>query len=216
MYDTDVRIACANGDAREETYCELAKEFHLAHQRAAGGVSIEVGTRRGGSAVLMLRILDRLYGRGPLLITIDPYGGKPYYGGEGKVTPGLYGDEEYIAMKTLLAPFPNHVHFAVTSMDFISLLDRGFELWSGGRMIRFGTTDIATKPFTFVYLDGDHDKATVLTELDHLAPRVGSGGSLVIDNVDDEPALLSYLTKTNYPDFKITFPLKDMAVLTKE
>src|SRR5437867_1523539 len=69
-------------DMTEEALCFYASEFWKAHERAPGGMSLEIGTREGGSAVVALRILDELYAldRRPMLITVDPYGNRPYAG----------------------------------------------------------------------------------------------------------------------------------------
>lgn len=187
--DWCVSQACIHGDARAETYELLARQFTQAHYDARGGLSVEIGTRRGGSALLQLMLLEEIYKNDvrPMLVTVDPYGGKLYMGGNGQQTPGLYGDEEYIAAKRLLAPYGNHVHFSVTSLDFLLSLPR---LWRAGEPLHIRDETISS-----VFLDGDHDTATIVGELAGFAPLLKKGGRVVIDNIDVEPGLTRTLDK---------------------
>jgi len=94
-------------DMPAEQLKAVGELFVEAHAAAPNGLSIEVGTRRGGSALYFLHLLEKLYGTNekPDLFTIDPYGFKPYENGiPGTVKLPLYGEAEYLAMKALLAP----------------------------------------------------------------------------------------------------------------
>lgn len=134
---------------------------------------LEIGTRSGGSALVILRVLRSVYGNrpAPWVITVDPYGGRPYEG-----APFLYDDGHYIAMKRSLARYGNHIHFLLESADFLRVLGQ-LALWRDG----------ARRPverFTLVYLDGSHDPDIVWSEITALHPRVIPGGYLIVDDTD--------------------------------
>lgn len=190
------------------TLAGMAETFVAAHRRAPGGISIEIGTRCGGSALMFLRLLERLYPSDlhrPLLVTVDPYGDKPYDGG----TP-LYGDEHYVAMRKLLARFPNHQHYTLTSVDFFSRMP-GARFWRGRRTAHatilaapgqpIGTAPVnvgieqrfAQNNTAFVLLDGQHDWFTILEELNALylaTSWMHRRGVVVVDNVDSDIATI--------------------------
>ena len=135
---------------------------------------LEIGTRAGGSALLILRLLDLVYRpptRPPLLLTVDPYGSLAYAGG-----PHEYDDRHYRAMKRTLAGYANHVHYMMDSELFLRQLDQLY-LWRAG-------SRISLNHFSLVYLDGSHDPAVVWAEIECLLPRVIPGGFLIVDDTD--------------------------------
>ena len=131
---------------------------------------LEIGTRRGGTALLMLETIRKMF-RNTVLITVDPYGDKPY-----DDKPYQYGNRFYCDMKRLLASYPNHIHYHLTSQEFINI--RGMiSYWFRGQRRDFSE-------FSFIYLDGSHIPATVKMEFKHLFPRLIKGGCMVVDNTD--------------------------------
>lgn len=193
-----------------EQLAVYAAAFREAHAAARWGLSVEVGTRRGGSAMLFLMLLDQIYNgyEKPHLVTVDPYGCKPYVSG----IPGLenipiYGDPEYLAMKSLLAKFPAHMHFKLCSLDFFQRM-HGCPYWSPG--VKPFTTPTQPGEFalgeerrmsnlTFCLLDGDHSEKTISAELNHLwrgsdgdlerqrTPWMNPAGIVCVDNVESDP-----------------------------
>ena len=135
---------------------------------------LEIGTRSGGSALLMLRVLEMMYrgeGRPPTVLTVDPYGARPIEGAS-----FVYDERFYRAMKRNLAGFANHVHYMMDSELFFRELDNLY-VWGDG----------AKRPlnrFTLVYLDGSHDPEIVWFEIERLLPRVIPGGFLIVDDTD--------------------------------
>jgi predicted O-methyltransferase YrrM len=135
---------------------------------------LEIGARAGGSALLMLRLLEVIYPSGtprPLVITVDPYGARPYEG-----APFRYDWKHYRSMKRALARFANHIHYMMDSEAWLGLLDRLY-LWIDGIKKPFDR-------FSLVYLDGSHDPAIVQMEIDILLPRIVPGGVLMVDDTD--------------------------------
>lgn len=181
LIDQAVAEAAPHSDMFPEGLVSLAEVFYDAHRCAPGGLSIEVGTRCGGSALLQLRLLEALYPYDlrPMLWTVDPYGAKPYKGGDGVVEKGLYSDSDYIEAKKLLAPFANHAHFALCSLDFWSRLS-----WTPyWYMHRERHAD----DLTFVLLDGDHDAETICAEVAQAYQLLAPGGIILVDNADKDP-----------------------------
>jgi len=163
-----------HSDTSSRFLLELARCVARAPRAPDAAPLLEIGTRAGGSALLMLRTLDAVYPRGvrrPLVLTVDPYGTKPYAG-----APFVYDARHYRSMKRALSGYANHVHYMMDSELFLDLFDRLY-LWLDG----------ARRPlerFTLVYLDGSHDPDLVWREIERLLPRVVPGGFLVVDDTD--------------------------------
>ena len=157
-----------------------------AHLDAPGGLSVEVGSFCGETSVALLELLGALYKPGPVpyLFTVDPYGEKVYNSGD---TLGMldYTADHYTVLKARTLLYTQHTHFMLPGTMFFDLLI-GAPYWVKGVEKRVGG-------FTFVFLDGEHDLATVKAELDLVRPHMRTGGRIVIDNVDKDPALIPYL-----------------------
>ncbi len=164
-------------DTKTRFLRELARTVAQAPRPPRGGIAppfLEIGTRSGGSALLMLRVLSDVYrsvGPAPFVLTVDPYGARPYEG-----APFVYDDRHYRAMKRALAPYANHVHYMMDSELFLRELDH-FYLWAASATRRLDR-------FTLVYLDGSHDPEIVWHEIVTLLPRLIAGGSLIVDDTD--------------------------------
>ncbi len=109
--------------------------------------------------------------RGPLVLTVDPYGSRPYEG-----APFEYDDRHYRAMKRNLARYPNHIHYMMDSELFLSQLDHLY-VWRHGSRVPFDHVSL-------VYLDGSHDPGVVWTEIECLLGRIIPGGFLIVDDTD--------------------------------
>ena len=169
-----------DSDMGEDALELLRRVFGAAHAQAPGGISIEVGTRRGGSALLFLTALEELYpDPRPLFLTVDPYGNKPYLAGSYAIE-GTYGAAEYLAAKSALDAFPNHAHFLLEDHDFWSRMP-GVRLWSAGRPMLLGQGE---GRISFVLLDGDHDAVSVLFGIKGAIPLMHPRGVIVVDNID--------------------------------
>lgn len=191
------------GFAGLRTWADL---FIEAHTRCPGGLSLEFGTRLGGSALMFLSLLDGLYptmSTRPQLFTVDPYGNKPYKGGDHSDGATIYGDELFTKMKDLLKNYPNHAHWKLTSGDFLTRLG-GARFWTFrgewkidqdfvtgaptafqiGEPARMGQKEHGGG-VTFALLDGDHDSDTIELELMELSRGwMLPGAIIVVDNAD--------------------------------
>jgi hypothetical protein len=161
-------------DTRTPFLMELARAVLATPNKPDAPPFLEIGTRSGGSALLILRLLDLVYprpARPPFVLTVDPYGSLPYAG-----APYQYDDRHYRAMKKALAQYPNHVHYMMDSELFLRQLAHLY-LWRGGARLRLDR-------FSLVYLDGSHDPNVVWSEVESLLPRIIPGGFLIIDDTD--------------------------------
>ncbi len=189
---------------------DITDVFIEAHRALPNGLSVEVGTRRGGSALQFLRVLRGLYAghQEPTLITVDPYGYKPYESGiPGVEKVPLYGENEYLAMKSSLVEFSNHMHFSLESLEFFSRM-LGCPHWAPGEKPYLSPTQPGKFPLgeaklmgslTFCLLDGDHSASTIAAELHRLLVPWRSGvwmnprGIVVVDNVECDPGTIPML-----------------------
>lgn len=154
-------------------------EAAIARTRPGNGIVIEVGTRLGGSAQLMLEVLRHHYTNPPMLWTIDPYGEKPYKPGSGP-EGRIYHNAHFVVAKKRLAAYPNHAHFYMTSTEaFYHLGHEDCGTWYEGKQIG--------DKVMFALLDGDHDAETIKLEVRLLRDYMIPGGAIVIDNADADP-----------------------------
>lgn len=164
--------------------------FVQAHRAAPGHLSLEVGTWMGGTALVLLEMLEELYHASdrPMLFTIDPYGQKPYAGGDAPATAGLYGAGDYAMAKALLAPYPHHAHVHLEARTFYeSLVGKAY--WHGGQKRPITS-------FAFVLLDGEHAATSIAWEVQSFARHLAPGGVLVVDNVDNDPLTMTELERS--------------------
>ena len=159
--------------------------------------TLEVGTDKGASALMWLELLKLLPSNLPgggwpvPVVTVDPYGGKPYEGGNGS-GEALYGVPEFVAMKQLLAGYGNHYHFPVTAHTFLGMYPAPV-IWAHGE-------PMPLERYQFVLLDGEHKAESIASELDIVLGRrrfgrslLAPGGIVVVDNIDADPATFALL-----------------------
>lgn len=236
-----VLIAAKFSDRGEAGLRAWAAHFCAAHYRQPYGLSIEVGTNIGGSALLFCQLLELMYGPAPSNIpslwTVDPYGSKPYVGGHGDsaaAQPPIYTDDFYQAMKHNLHGAPYHAHWLMTAADFFERM-YALPYWRPGPEM-FEAKDVRTlapmllpigerrvaQNASFILLDGEHAAASIRAELlgrgvnrgaeSWLGPR----GTIVIDNIDTDPATLHMLTTVHGRDgLHLDLTAREWAVVTR-
>jgi predicted O-methyltransferase YrrM len=161
-------------DTRPEFLLEIARCVAMIPRGPDTPPLLEIGTRSGGSALLMLRVLDSIHESGerpPTVITVDPYGSRPYEG-----EPHIYDERHYGRMKRNLAGYTNHIHYMMDSELFLRELGNMY-LWSDGTRQGFNK-------FSLAYLDGSHDPTIVWQEIEALLPRIIPGGFLIVDDTE--------------------------------
>jgi cephalosporin hydroxylase len=155
----------------------LSKFMHLEEimKEAPEGVFVDVGTRMGGSALLAL-----LQPQSSIVISVDPWGAKPYQMMHGHIS-NEFNDEMALGTMDLLTSKAKeinktHIHYRMPSHDFLTL---DHTLWLGGNESR-----LKDMKFAFILLDGDHTDEAVTKELELLEGRMIEGGIVMIDNTD--------------------------------
>ena len=134
---------------------------------------LEIGTRSGGSALMILKVIE-LFFEDTLLLTVDPYGNKPF-----SDLDYTFGEDHFVAMKKLLANYVNHIHYYMTSEEFIKMACfSSADLWYKGERRFLG------KQFSFILLDGSHDEHLILYEIQSLYATLIPGGWIAIDDVN--------------------------------
>ena len=170
------------------------RALEVARELPVGLPFIEIGTRAGGSALLLLQAIHES-GKDRPLITIDPYG-KPYQSGQGEylnpdqpnVCPSVQhyeptGEGHYRTAMALLANYCaenslTYVPYRMTSADFMDTWLYLANLWIDGGKIN-------GLPFGLVYLDGEHTEEVVCRELAWFSSRMHPDGLLVIDDTEN-------------------------------
>lgn len=151
---------------------------------------LEIGSFKGETAEALIKValltLDLGHNPPPFLFTVDPYGAKPYNGGDCYGIIG-YGEDVYVAQKTRLAPYDNHAHFYMTGTAFLHMAPL-FYWWYRGKQYD-------ARNFSFVFLDGEHDLDGIERDLQLLIGRLVPGSRVVIDNVDKDPKVIPYLQR---------------------
>ena len=137
------------------------------------GNVLEIGTHQGGSAIALMSLVpDNEH----FIVTVDPWGRKPYYGGS------EYDDDiQRLALETLASASLRHGinwhHFKMSGIDFMKLSSREeLQPWYAGaqRLNRFST----------IFLDGDHNIDVVLSEFEEAIKLTEYGGVIFIDNIN--------------------------------
>lgn len=138
---------------------------------------LEVGTRAGGTALAFLFAIRESGKKKRPLITIDPYGHKPYLRGK-EILYTSYGENFYRQAMYVLSKFCldnnlKHQHWRLTSLDYMKIRDQ-VNIWYEERLLE--------NTYGFIYLDGDHEENTVATELNYFCPKMCLNGLVVIDD----------------------------------
>ena len=160
--------------------------IHNAALKAIGeveGALLEIGTCDGGSAGFLLAAMSR-GAPDRHLVTVDPWGGKPYEGSN------LYTNvNQMFAQKELADLSYEHclkwTHYKMESLEFFEHV-QPLGMWYDGEK--------ADNLWAFVLLDGEHNQETVLKELDAVCKFVSHGGTIIIDNSNQENGLENAIT----------------------
>lgn len=151
---------------------------------------LEIGTREGGTALVLLKAIKDSRVPRPL-ITVDPYGRKPYILEKDLRDPASVPEgyrelevdhsEEYyrraacLLAQTCLIEGLDHFHFHIESGDFMETYPM-MKVWWNQKVL--------DQTFAFVYLDGEHNVAPVVKELKWFIPRMINGGIISIDDIE--------------------------------
>jgi len=170
-----------------EDFYQMA--LRVACEAPEGIPFLEIGTREGGSALILLKaIKDSRVKRS--LITVDPYGRKPYFTENVEPPPQYEGlklievdhrEDYYRRAACLIAQYAlqqdlDHFHFHIESEDFMKTFPM-MKIWWEGNVLQ--------QRFAFVYLDGEHTISAVSKEIEWFLPKMIDDGIIVIDDVEN-------------------------------
>lgn len=160
-------------------YDDLYKYAEIASISAPENTfAVEVGTRSGGSALTILDAI-RESSKKLWLITIDPYGNKPYFT-DNYPAMGIYTDNYYRESMKLLSDYCakyelNWAHYKMKSQDWIKYWP-SIEFWADEKILE--------PKIYFLHLDGDHKTNLVKDDLNSFWPYIIEGGVVCIDDAN--------------------------------
>jgi hypothetical protein len=175
---------------------EVLQDAAIDAPKGPDQVWIEVGTRAGGSA----RVLIDQMRVGQVLVSVDPYGGLPYYafgteeGGmlvagasDGPIVwdwvtgEGLgYTDKMRTETTAELLRYSHargvyFIPLLLADTDFMRAFPEGVPTYRHGHRRVLGS-------YGLVFLDGPHDSPALAHELGFFVPRLAEGGIIVVDD----------------------------------
>lgn len=136
------------------------------------GNILEIGTMWGGSAIEFMKVLEKGF-----LVTVDPYGSKPYslplYNNY-DFSDGMQRECMKLLSETSSSLSKDWHHFKMTSLQFLRYV-QPLRCWYNGEEEKY--------EWQTVFLDGEHVDKVVEQELQLVYPHVLKGGIIIIDDV---------------------------------
>ena len=136
---------------------------------------LEIGTRNGATALLLLKAIKESSAKRRMLITVDSYGDYPSLdimkvGGDGDhfMKLAMLEISKYCYDNDL-----RHTHFRMISKDFMKIFPT-LHIWR------------EYQEFSFIYLDGNHNHSMVEEELQWSLKRIAKNGIISIDDMARE------------------------------
>jgi hypothetical protein len=156
----------------------------VANIRTVKGLTLEIGTRAGGSSKV---IIDSIMKSNPLGIRthvcIDPYGGLDYQIKDDEIIEDAYPDKvRDIAIPALfrycVGSKVNFQFYQMTDTQFFKRFDDGVPVYVNGKEEIINT-------YALVFFDGPHSTDAVMDETKFFETRVIPGSIFVYDDVKD-------------------------------
>lgn len=163
---------------------------------------IEIGTRAGGSAEMLMRRMEA----GQTFISVDPYGGIPYKAGRMHRELHVGGANASVTLSTWTAGsalgYTQEMRYEATCQLFVLAQESGVNFvplpledtefmrrFADGVPIYLDGYKRLANSYGLVFLDGPHDREAVIEEMGFFVPRLSAGGRIVIDDIELHPAL---------------------------
>jgi hypothetical protein len=145
------------------------------------GLILEIGTRKGGSMMIIIDALLESGQENRNVISVDPYGHVEYNSGlQYGVTRFDYTND--MKKQTMIDLFGyvqnkpiNFIPICLTSDDFFYIYREGIPIYNI-------ETDVINK-IAFAFVDGQHDTNSVLNDCSNITERSTVGTRIVIDNI---------------------------------
>jgi hypothetical protein len=146
------------------------------------GIVCEIGLRRGGGLLLMMKACINNQDLKRHFIAIDPYGSIPY-----KFRDGVTVRLDYTnSMKhETLSNLYSFCKDEDLSFDFFNMTDSDFfEKFSDGVLLYDEERSLVSE-YALVHLDGPHQTEELIFEIDFFKNRMALGGIIVLDDVTE-------------------------------
>lgn len=146
------------------------------------GLVLEIGTRKGGSMMIIIDALLESGQNNRNIVSIDPYGMIEYNSGlQYGITRFDYTNDmkkqTMIDLFTYVQDKPvNFIPICLTSDDFFALYSSGVSIYNIERQI--------INKIAFAFVDGQHDTSSVLADCFNIGEKAVTGTRIVIDNID--------------------------------
>ncbi|OGR84838.1 MAG: hypothetical protein A2901_03985 [Elusimicrobia bacterium RIFCSPLOWO2_01_FULL_54_10] len=148
------------------------------------GLCLEMGTRRGGSAKIIINSLIENGDLGRSLLCIDPYGDIVHANEEGKFDRVDYTNRMRSDTMRNLYKF---AHGKPVDLYLITLEDTEyFKRFADGYPIYNKEKQLINK-YALVFFDGPHDIESVMKEIEFFQPRSPKGSLWVFDDINKYP-----------------------------
>ena len=151
-----------------------------------GEAALEIGVRSGGTSAILCEMAEEFGLTGFAVLSVDPYGNIPLY--SPSLSGNTYGEDHYVTAKRVLAQYPRSALFRMTADEFIHSVLPVHRWWFGGLVF-----PAKRRYLSFVYLDGQHDHPSVVSEVEALVPFMAPRGIIAIDNTESVPGAIEAL-----------------------
>ncbi len=152
--------------------------------KGISGLCLEMGTRRAGSAKI---VINALLANGDLersLICVDPYGNIVHANEEGKFDRVDYTNNMRKDTQRNLHRF---AHGKAVNVYLLIMEDvEYFKRFSDGYPVYDNAKNLMNK-YALVFFDGPHDIESVMTEIEFFKSRTPIGGMWVFDDINKYP-----------------------------
>lgn len=163
----------------------------ITETRNISGATIEIGTRRGGSSIM---IMEGNLGMNKPHISIDPYGNIDYHDRVGIHKSDYTNNMKTQTMSSLFSwAYTNNYNFIFYNLEdteFFKRFTDGIPIYEDNKRIE--------NKFSLAFIDGPHNNQAVLDAFEYFKDKIQLEGQIVFDNYDHydhnsfiEPIILS-------------------------
>lgn len=153
---------------------------HISNNNILGTI-IEIGTRRGGGAVMIAETLERFDCTNRLFVCVDPYGNIEYADSDDGKRKFDYTNN----MRDATIP---KLHEHISSMGFnfmfLNMEDTEFFNRFPDGIPVYAERKTIENNYAFVFLDGPHAVEPIKLELDYFLPKISQGGIILFDDAN--------------------------------
>jgi hypothetical protein len=171
-----------------------------ARVKGVPGLVLEIGTRRGGSAKIMVDALQSVQDFGRTFILLDPYGNIPYNYNPSSNQLAVRLDYTNQMRAETIPELLRYGWERQTNMMFLNLEDTEYMARFSDYFPVYSEVKYRENKYALVYYDGPHDVTSILKQTQFFADRSWSGTRYVYDDHAwyDHGIINEYLAKHNF------------------